>query len=342
MAALFQTAPAHAPGYQVLDLRHFSGAQLAPLLREEAIRWQARHRWEYTRSVDLLLEYLDSRVLPGFVAVDASGRIPQVLGYTFCVYEGEKAVIGDVYAFGEAASHPSPVSALLLSHLLEMLQATPGVQRIESQLLMFDVGHLSPIFEQFGFRSFPRLFMLAELDAPALLAGPRAETESALAAVKITRWQPEQYHEAAALIHRCYEGHGDALINDQYQTIAGAQRFLHNIIRFPGCGVFDPEGSLLLRDTRTGTLHGMLLCSRVRGDVGHITQLCVNPALRGLGLGHLLLHHAAHDLRRRGFRSVSLTVTEANAGALRLYETLGFTRQHRFEAMTWDKPDNRP
>ena len=333
MAALFQTAPLHAPGQQVLDLRHFSGAQLEPLLREEAERWQARHRWEYTRSVDLLLEYLDSRVLPGFAAVEGSARARRVLGYTFCVYEGEKAVVGDVYAFGEGEDRTSPVSALLLEHLLETLQATPGVRRIESQLLLFDAGSLNRTFDHFDFRPFPRLFMLAELDSPALLAAPRASAE-----VKVTRWQPEQYNEAAVLIHRCYQDHGDALINDQYQTISGAQRFLHNIIRFPGCGQFDAEGSLMLRDVHSGALEGILLCSRVRGDVAHITQLCVNPALRGRGLGHLLLHQAAHELRRRGFRSVSLTVTEANHKALALYESLGFTAQHRFEAMTWDKP----
>ena len=338
MAALFQTAPAHTPGQQVLDLRHFSGAQLLPLLREEAARWQARHRWEYTRSVDLLLEYLDSRVLPGFVAVDFSGRGRRVLGYTFCVYEGEKAVVGDVYAFHEAEGHRSPVSARLLAHLLEMLEATPGVRRIESQLLMFDVGSLTDTFTHFGFRSFPRLFMLAELDHPALLAAPPIPAIDAAPAIKVTRWQPEQYHEVAALIHRCYEGHGDSRINDQYQTVAGAQRFLHNIIRFPGCGQFDAEGSLLLRDVRSGAVEGVLLSSRVRGDVAHVTQLCVNPGLRGLGLGHMLLQHAAHDLRRRGFRSMSLTVTEANSKALALYESLGFINQHRFEAMTWDKP----
>jgi GNAT superfamily N-acetyltransferase len=334
--ALFaHPAPTTTPSLDILDLRHFSAAELAPLLRDEAARWHTRHRWDYTRSTDLLLEYLDSRVLPGFVALDQRRRLR---GYAFCVYEAEKAVVGDIYAFNEAESHPSPVSATLLTHLLEMLQATPGIRRIESQLLMFPPGALTDTFTGFGFHSHPRLFTLAELD-PSLnpaLSQP-APALSANSGLQLERWRPEHYNEAAILIHRCYQGHGDALINDQYQTVPGAERFLHNIIRFPGCGLFDTEGSLLLRDTRTNTLQAMLLCSRVRPDVSHITQLCVNPALRGLGLGHLLLQTAAASLLHRGFTSISLTVTEANTQARRLYDSLGFRTLHRFEAMTWDK-----
>jgi ribosomal protein S18 acetylase RimI-like enzyme len=329
--------PHPGPHTEVLDLRHFSAAEVAPLLREEAARWQARHHWDYTRSVDLLLEYIEGRVLPGFVALGPNKR---VLAYTFCVYEGEKAVVGDVYAFGEAEGHASPVSETLLAHLLEMLQATPGVTRIESQLLMFPAGTLTPTYRRFGFHSFPRLFMLADLRDRRLMQ-PQPATLTSQSPLRLEPWRAEHYNEAAALIHRCYQGHDDALINDQYRTVAGAQRFLHNIIRFPGCGTFDPESSLLLVDPETQKLQAMLLCSRVREDVAHITQLCVNPSLRRLGLGRLLLLRAADDLRRRGFSQVSLTVTENNALARRLYEGLGFAALHRFEATTWDKPSRR-
>jgi len=80
----------------------------------------------------------------------------------------------------------------------------------------------------------------------------------------------------------------------------------------------------------------MLLSSRVREDVGHVTQLCVMPALRGLGLGRILMQQAARVLAKRGGTALSLTVTEANETALRLYDELGFKTLHRFEAMVWD------
>jgi GNAT superfamily N-acetyltransferase len=336
----------HFAQLEILDLRHFSAAQLRPLLRDEAERWQRRLHWDYGRASNMLLDYLDSRILPGFVALQAG----HIVGYAFCVCEGAKAVIGDVYAFGETESTVNPICDTLLHHLLELVQATPGVDRVESQLLMFPDGALYEAFRARGFVSFPRCFMLRDLEThpssmdtdPALLHPGRS--------LILQAWQPEFYEGTAQLIHRCYANHMDAGINDQYRTLHGAQRFLHNIIRFPGCGVFDPENSWVLRDagsathgggdtdaaTRSPAIEAVLLCSRVRGDVNHITQICITPSLRGHGLGQMMLEHCAREGVKRGVRQLSLTVTEANLPARHLYERNGFSTLHRFEAMVRD------
>ena len=88
---------------------------------------------------------------------------------------------------------------------------------------------------------------------------------------------------------------------------------------------------------RTPEILAMVLCSRVRQDSAHITQLCVSPALRGLGLGPALLRHCILGLESTGVKSLSLTVTESNDGARRLYEQHGFRVAHRFDAMVWDQ-----
>jgi ribosomal protein S18 acetylase RimI-like enzyme len=318
---------------EVLDLRHFSAAQLQPLLLEEADRWQRRLFWDYSGSTSVLLKYLDSRVLPGFVAL----RRGKVAGYAFAVFEAAKAVLGDVYAFGEGEGVSNPVCETLLTHLLEMLQAAPGVDRIESQLLMFPTGALAEPFASRGFAPHPRLFMVADLADRT----PRA-AQALPSGVTLEPWQPALYESAAELIHLSYVGHVDSGINDQYRSIHGAQRFLHNIVRFPGCGIFDPESSWILRnsrsaETRTSDILAMILCSRVRQDSAHVTQLCVSPALRGLGLGPALLNHCILVLQAAGVRSLSLTVTESNDGARRLYEQHGFRIAHRFDAMVWDQ-----
>jgi ribosomal protein S18 acetylase RimI-like enzyme len=328
------------PQLEILDLRHFSASQLRPLLRDEADHWQQRLHWDYTRAAQMLLEYLDGRVLPGFVAL----RNGVLQGYAFCVYEADKAVIGDIYAFHETASTSNPVCETLLHHLIELLQNTPGVSRIESQLLMFPAGALHSPFLAAGFHSFPRLFMLCDLHRITSLPGTKAgagaphldsemwEPPNHL----ILPWQPEFHTPAAALIQRAYAGHMDSSLNDQYRTVDGAQRFLNNIVRFPGAGTFDPEHSLVLRDPDSAAIVGLILCSRVRSDTAHITQLCIDPALRGHGLGRLLLRHCATQLLAHGVTRLSLAVTAANLPALRLYEDLGFTTVHRFEAMIWD------
>ena len=327
------------PQLEILDLRHFSTAQIRPLLQEEASRWQPRLLWDYTSATTLLLDYVDGRILPGFVALH-SGR---VVGYCFCVFEAAKAVIGDVYAFGEGEALANPICETLLHHLLEMMQAVPGVDRIESQLLMFPAGALaSPLLSR-GFRSFPRLFMTCDLTknlvAPHLGPEPAKDEmwEQLPPHLVLEPWRPQFYDAAAELIQHAYAGHMDSNINDQYRTVHGAQRFLHNIIRFPGCGIFDGEDSWVLRDARSNALEGIILCSRVRPDVAHITQLCVRKDLRRLGLGEALLHHCAAKISHRGVTMLSLTVTEANTAALQLYERNGFTTLHRFEAMIWDK-----
>src|SRR5438270_8727304 len=106
------------PQIEVLDLRHFSSRQLRPLLEQEAEMWRERLRWDYRSSTELLLQYLESRILHGFVALD-QGR---VCGYTFCVYEGHKAVIGDAFAFGHRSMTDADTARVLLEHALEMLR----------------------------------------------------------------------------------------------------------------------------------------------------------------------------------------------------------------------------
>ena len=319
-------SPAHI---EILDLRHFAAEQLRPLLTDQARRWDQRLRWDYSQSAELLLEYIGNRVLPGYVAV----RDRAVIGYTFCVFEAAKAVIGDAYAFGEGESLENPVCDTLLTHLIETLQATPGMERIESQLLMFPSGALPP-FHNKGFLAIPRLFMGLPLASAA--AEPRPETRLP-EGLRLIPWHDRFYDAAANLIHRAYATHIDSRINDQYTTVHGSLRFLHNIVRFPGCGTFDPVNSwVLARPASAGQIEGLLLCSQVRRDIGHITQLCVSPALRGFGLGRALLQRCAAEFHRRAFHGISLTVTEANLEARRLYEDFGFTALHHFEAMVCD------
>ncbi len=124
---------------EILDIRHFNARQLRPLLEGEAAVWRKRLRWDYSTSTDLLLQYLDSRILPGFVAL-TRGRI---CGYTFCVFEGPKAVVGDIYASHES-DDPLAVSFNLARNLLDMLESAPDIDRIEAQLLLFDAGILPP------------------------------------------------------------------------------------------------------------------------------------------------------------------------------------------------------
>jgi len=312
---------------EVLDLRHFSARQLRPLLEREAREWRERLRWDYSSSTELLLQYLESRILQGFVALDR-GR---VCGYTFCVYEGHKAVIGDAFSAGHRTLGDAETTRTLLIHMIEMLRHSPMVDRVESQLLLYDAGEFADVFAGPEFAVYPRLFLECEL-------GPLAKVQSRdiPPQLTLTQWSPQDYQAAGELIYACYAGHADAQINDQYRSLHGSLRFLHNIVRFPGCGVFEASFSWILRERQSGELVGVVLCSRVGVGVVHITQLCIAQAYRGRGLGSVLLRQSAESLLRAGFEAITLTVTEANSDAVKLYERFGFSLRHRFDAMVLD------
>lgn len=314
---------------EILDLRHFSAASLKPLLNAESRVWSQRLEWDYRPSATLLLQYLDSRILPGFVAVE-NGRVS---GYVFCVYEDHKAVVGDVFAIlpQQTGMTSVDIESQLLTNLIELLQNSPGVDRIESQLLLHPDGELARPFLTAGFSVHKRLFMRRDLMgiAPSPLALP--------ADLELRPWREGDFNEAARLISASYSGHLDSFINDQYRSTTGSLRFLHNIVRFPGCGYFDGAASRILFRRGTNEFVGLALCSRVREDVAHVTQLCVAKEERGKGLGRLLIEHAAANLKTQGFRVLTLTVTEKNENAVALYRRSNFQITHDFDAMLWEK-----
>lgn len=296
------------------------------MLEEESRIWSERLQWDYRASADLLLQYLDSHVLPGYVAIE-NGRVS---GYAFCVYEDHKAIIGDVFSLSGCAAD---VEEQLLKHLVELLQHSPGIDRIECQLLLHPHGLHAETFRRAGFKLFRRLFM--ELDLPHL--APCGSFPPLPENLALHMWREGDFHSAGYLIAEAYDGHLDSFINDQYRSVSGSMRFLHNIVRFPGCGIFDPLSSRALERRADGSLAGILLCSRVREDVGHITQVCIAKDQRRQGFGERLIRECAENLRHRGFRSLTLTVTEENASAVQLYRRIGFVEKHSFDAMVWDR-----
>ena len=324
-------APVPSSRVEILDLRHFSSADLRPLLDEEIQVWSQLLAWDYRGSAEMILRYVDARILPGYAAVERG----QVHGYAFFVYEGSKGVIGDLFvSAGNGWRTPATCAEVenrLLAHVIETLQRSPGIHRVEAQLLLHEAGAVARPFLEEGFQRHPRLFMGWPLD------GSTGIDELVTARdIEIRHWGEQDYQPAAAVITAAYRGHIDSEINDQYRTLGGSLRFLNNIVRFPGCGVFDSGSSFVAIHRPSRSMIGLILCSRVQDDVGHVTQVCVLPEYRGRHIGEALLIASANDLRARQFTMLSLTVTEANRGAVELYKHLGFSTQRVFDAFVWE------
>ncbi|HZQ90587.1 MAG TPA: N-acetyltransferase [Terriglobales bacterium] len=306
---------------------------MRPLLDQESQVWSRLLSWDYSSSAEMILRYVDAKILPGYAAVDSR----RVFGYAFFVYEGSKGVIGDMFVtdgkLGPSGNGRPLTEHKLLAHVIETLQQSPGIHRIEAQLLVHDTGAVSQPFLNEGFRRHPRLFMALPLRGEG--APPRVPP-TAPAEFEIRKWSEQDFQAAATLITSAYRGHVDSDINDQYRTVSGSLRFLNNIVRFPGCGTFDPDASFVAIHKPTRTQAGLILCSRVKSDVGHVTQVCVLPEHRGRKIGEALIGATCAALRRRTFAALSLTVTQANTRAVELYNRIGFDVKRVFDAFVWE------
>src|ERR1035438_10524515 len=219
---------ASGASFEILDLRHFAAPLLRPVLEAEGELWKQRLHWDYHVSANLLMQYLDSRMLPGYAAVEAG----QLSGYVFCVYEETKAIIGDVFAL--PGPHPDGRSAraleeTLLLHLIELLVNSPQVDRVESQLLLHPSGSHAGVFLDAGFQIHRRLFMVQKLEGH--YTAPRVSLPDGL---ELRTWREEDLNLAGRLIFSAYHGHPDSVVNDQYRSVHGSMRFLNNIVRFSG------------------------------------------------------------------------------------------------------------
>lgn len=318
-------AASDAPLVEICELRHVSVLELDRLLEEEIGVWQRELFWDFRPSAELVHRFVQLQSLAGF----ALRVCNQLAGYAYQVCDERKGLIGDFYV--RPSAHSPNNEMTLLSAVVQNLMRTPGIRRIESQLLLFRPPASEPLPFARWLTRHDRLFMTIDSAAVRQLQ-PRAPAHRA----HIQPWHDRMHEEASHVIAAAYRGHVDSDINDQYRNIPGARRFLTNIVRFPGCGRFSVPGSFAAIDEQTGRLCGLCLSSFVSSEAGHITQVCVLPSLRRTHIGYELLRHSLSSLVAGGCQSVSLTVTATNSDAVHLYETIGFRRHCTFPALVWD------
>jgi ribosomal protein S18 acetylase RimI-like enzyme len=318
-AALVDPVP-----FQTLDLRSVDVETLAPLLAEQIASWKTELDWDFTPSANLVRRFVQMHVLTGHALISRADPA-HAIGYSYYVCEDGKGLIGDLYILKQHRNWEKE-NALFQASLDAMWQ-TPGVHRIESQLLMLsDAANRRLPFPNW-LQSFPRFF----LEAHSRVHLPVRKLSSS---ISIGPWTEAWQEATGRLIAGAYQNHIDSQINDQYRSAIGARRFLTNIVQYPGCGSFFAPASFAA--VVAGALCGVSLASLVAPDVGHITQVCVAPSYQGTGLGYDLVRRSMEALAKHGCRAVSLTVTAANDSALRLYRNMGFVQRRAFSAYVWE------
>ncbi len=310
--------------FEVADLSRIAAADMAALLEEEAVEWREKLDWDFSSSADLVRRFTDRGMLAGNALI-AHGAVS---GYSYFVVDEHKGLIGDLYV--RAAARDARTEALLLETVVRRLMRSHHVRRIESQLMLLDDAFSLALPAQEYSAVHARSFMMADL--AALRLKPVRMPDG----VRFEEWNEWRQPEVGTLIASAYDGHIDSQINDQYRSVAGARRFLTNIVQYPGCGTFFAPASLLVTHASTARICGACLASMVSTRVGHITQVCVEPAMQGTGLGYEMIRRSLAALGAAGCTRVSLTVTVANRSAVSLYERMGFTTRRRFAAYVWE------
>jgi ribosomal protein S18 acetylase RimI-like enzyme len=307
----------------LLPLSHAARAQLDALMDEEVGAWRCELDWDYTPVKEVLVNFMDQNLLPGYVACNHD----MALGYTYFLTHRNKGVIGTLYASRQGNSQD--IADQILSTAIESLIDQKQIARIEAQIFPFHRLQLHSVFAGYAFRDYPRAYL--ELELARYRPGPDHGRKAS-----IEHWDQARLAQAAAIVKKSYEREIDSLICEDYCSLAGCEGYLRSLVANPGCGTFLPKASFMGYDDQRRP-SGFVLTSRISPLGAMIPQISILPAHQGCGLGRALMDKALSYLKLSGFQKVSLTVTRDNLRALEWYQRLGFRVRKEFSAYIWQR-----
>ena len=294
------------------DWRAVEPPALEPLYRAECARWRAALCWDYAASCEIVEAARRAGTVPGLVARRDDGT---VAAWTFFApYEGVLQV-GALVGDGDASCRA------LLGATLASRDAT--TVRAISCFLYPQSPQLAVSFAEAGFLVERHFYLGWDL---------RAGTGA--------RWVPpaglscgqdpgRDVAAAATLLRRSYGGSREGSCFAPDGLPHQWEHYVSGLLLSGGCGHYLPGASLDLREAG-GELVGITLVSRVSDETAHLSQVAVDPARRGAGLGKALVEESCRMARGAGFQRMTLLVAESNRAALDLYARLGFRGDQAF------------
>jgi ribosomal protein S18 acetylase RimI-like enzyme len=313
---------------KVVDISSLEPRDLELLWEREANLWLEKLYWDVSPALDVVRRAVERRSLAGKAVREGS----RVLGYSYYILEGHRAVLGSLVF--SPKTDDSSVGKRVLGSLLASIQNHPSVRRIESQFIDYGLPWLSEFFRSRGFTEYSRSFLRRPLDVLPLEIPRESDMFFEICS-------PACLTEAAYLMQEAHEGSIDAEMNELYRTRDGCRALLDNILQRRGCGDPIASASFVARDRVNGVC-GVVLATEISPGHAHLAQVAVSPAMQGKGLGRLFLHRSLAALASKGLRTVSLMVSGANHRAYSLYQSLGFREVLCFPVFSWNSMSQEP
>jgi len=297
---------------------------LIALMNEERQAYFSDLSWDNAPIQQILQSFINQELLPGYVALNGH----RAVGYTYFLIHQNKGIIGTIYA--SKTDQLQQVADGMLELAIQCLKETAGIRRIEAQIMPFHNVNLTAVFTRHGFQYYERYFL--ELDLIHY-----AKREILDSVVRIIPWDSAYFAQAAEVTFKSYQHQTDALLCEDYCSIAGCAGYLRSLIDNPGCGIFVPEGSFVGLDN-SGRACGFTISSRISSRAGMIPQISSLPAYQGRGVGNALIHRTLCYFKSASYSTVGLTVTKKNRRAFEWYQRVGFRIKKEFGAYVWERP----
>lgn len=182
-----------------------------------------------------------------------------------------------------------------------------GLTVTEEETLLLDRGYLR--------------FARSEMRLPAEAAVPSAPAPSSWAMRPVRR---DDEPVLTALHAAAFRGHFDSyLFRSEPDPVRDSAVAVHDMLT-GRWGEFLPWASFLASTTEGSPLGSSMFVRAPYGPL--LVSLQVDPSAQGRGIGRALTIASVRALRERRETVIALNVTEGNAPAVHLYESLGFVR----------------
>jgi len=319
-----------------------SGAQLEPLgfVEVRAGHIVREYRQEASRRFGPVVSNLIKPLVPALVAGLVDGYTARVERRTVGLicqarYAGTVRI---TFCHVLSGYRGRGIEEDLFGTSIEGLQRVPNqIERIVCEVMPVSHTDTDGIMRKLGFAAVPRMMMSAPLgDRQVRLSSGSEITLRDGQICAVRSWCKGDEQSAAEVVCDANTGALDGRIYPELVSASSARTAIDAMVR-GSSGRFDRHASSLAVIPESQRAVGVVLCSRVAGRHGFVTELAVRRAWQGRGVGAALLDRALSAMVTQRAVAADLAVTQANAPAVKLYVGRGFVPGNTFGAYYWPK-----